>query len=244
MNAPKRSIQPRRAWRAIRTLIADPERTEQVFEVLDALAGDAQQRGLARLRTTAAGQRLLAEQSALIDALRDRAALRAMPDGSLGRRYLAFMERENLSADGLVDASRARADTEQDPQQRWYNARLRDAHDLWHVVTGYGRDGFGEVCLLAFTFAQTRNRGIATIAFFGARQASREIGMRAWRAAIEGFRHGRRAAWLPEQDWLALLPLRLDAVRQALGVEAPRHYALPIEATTSADDEQRAALSA
>ena len=239
MNATPRKIQPRRALRAIRNLIADPERTDQVFEVLDALSGNTQHLGLERLSRTATGQRLLREQHALIDALKDRDALRALPADSLGRAYCAFMERESLAADGLVDASRARADEETDPQQRWYNERLRDMHDLWHVVTGYGRDGFGEVCLLAFTYAQTRNRGIAFIAFFGTREVSRELGLRrAWRATLEGFHHGRRAAWLPAQDWQALLALPLDAARQALGIEAPQHYALPVS------DQQGTALAA
>ena len=236
MNATPRKIQPRRALRAIRNLIADPERTEQVFEVIDALSGDSQDRGLERFIGTETGQRLLREQHDLIDALKDRDALRALPAGTLGRTYLAFMDRENLAADGLVDASRARADEETDPQQRWYNARLRDMHDLWHVVTGYGRDSFGEVCLLAFTYAQTRNRGIAAIAFFGTREVGRELGMRrAWAATLEGFRHGKRAAWLPAQDWQALLALPLDTARAQLGIEAPRHYAPPaIEAERNA----------
>ncbi len=76
-----------------------------------------------------------------------------------------------------------------DPQQRWYNARLRDMHDLWHVVTGYGRDSFGEACLLAFSYAQTRNRGIAFIAFFGTREIARELGCAArgaqrWKVSV------------------------------------------------------------
>ena len=239
MNATPRKIQPRRALRAIRSLIADPERTEQVFEVLDALSGDSQYRGLERFSRTQIGQRLLREQHDLIDALKDRDALRALPAGSLGRTYLAFMERENLAAEGLVDASRARADEEADPQQRWYNARLRDMHDLWHVVTGYGRDSFGEVCLLAFTYAQTRNRGVAAIAFFGTREVGRELGLRrAWSATLEGFRHGKRAAWLPAQDWQALLALPLDTARQVLGIEAPRHYAPPVS------EPQKTALAA
>ena len=40
-------------------------------------------------------------------------------------------------------------------------------HDLWHVVTGYGRDELGEACLLAFTYAQNKNRGVGFIAFVG-----------------------------------------------------------------------------
>ena len=49
----------------------------------------------------------------------------------------------------------------------WFFRRVRDLHDLWHVLTGYGRDPLGEVCLLAFTYAQTRLTGLGAIAFLG-----------------------------------------------------------------------------
>ena len=235
-------IQPRRALRAIRNLMQNPERTDQVFEIIDALAGDASQRGLARLRTTVAGPRLLADKHRVIEALRDREYLRSLPAGSLGRAYLAFMERENLSADGLVEASAARQRVEDDPDQSFYNMQLRDMHDLWHVVTGYGRDSFGELCVLAFTYAQTRNRGVGTIVMFGLRNASRVIGLRtAFRGVFEGYRRGVSAAWLPAQDWRALLAMPLDAVRQALGVTPARHYA---PATIAASNEPAKALAA
>jgi len=41
--------------------------------------------------------------------------------------------------------------------------RMRDTHDLWHVVTGYKGDLVGEASLLAFLFAQTRNPGVGFI---------------------------------------------------------------------------------
>src|SRR5262245_18221644 len=126
-------IQPRRALRASRNLMQDPERTDQVFEIIDALAGDESRRGSARLRTCETGPRLLAGKHRIIEALRDREYLRSLPAGSLGRAYLAFLERENLSADGLVDASAARQRVEDDPDQSFYNVQLRDMHDLWHI---------------------------------------------------------------------------------------------------------------
>jgi ubiquinone biosynthesis protein COQ4 len=239
MAAAQPRIQPRRAMRAIRNLMQNPERTDQVFEIIDALAGNASQRGLARLRTTTTGPRLLAEKRRLIESLRNRDYLRSLPDGSFGRAYLAFMERENLSADGLVEASAGRQrGQEDDADQTFYNLQLRDMHDLWHIVTGYGRDAFGELCVLAFTYGQTRNRGIGTIVMFGLRNASRVIGVRAaWRGVSEGYRRGRAAAWLPAQDWLALLALPLDAVRQALNI-APAHHYVPsaIAATNDATE--------
>ena len=42
-------------------------------------------------------------------------------------------------------------------------------HDLWHVTTGYGRDALGELSLLAFTYAQEKNRGIGAIVLYGYR---------------------------------------------------------------------------
>jgi hypothetical protein len=38
---PRRRVEWRRARTALATLVADPDRTEQVFELIDALAGDA-----------------------------------------------------------------------------------------------------------------------------------------------------------------------------------------------------------
>ena len=64
----------------------------------------------------------------------DRDALRAMPDGSFGRAYLEFVETQNLSADGLIDASDTGMDFEDEDFKR-YASRTRDMHDLWHVLT-------------------------------------------------------------------------------------------------------------
>ena len=54
-----------------------------------------------------------------------------------------------------------------DPVADYVQQRTEETHDLWHVLTGYGRDTFGEACLLAFSYAQTGNRGIGLIALGG-----------------------------------------------------------------------------
>ncbi len=167
---------------------------------------------------------MLAEDIDLLATLRDRDKLRAMPAGSLGRAYLAFVEREEISADGLVTASEAVNETFASPQLARYGMRLRDQHDLWHVLTDYGRDKLGELCLLAFTYAQTRNRGIGFIVLVGTYKFSQGIGSRVLRAARRSFAAGRRAAWLPGQDWEALLPRPLGEVRRELGIDPPIAY--------------------
>ena len=113
----------------------------------------------------------------------------------------------------------------------YVQARMRDTHDLWHAVTGYRGDVLGELALLGFTFAQTWNIGIATIVAAGMlKTLSHPWGKletmtpAAARATIlDGFRRGRRAAWLPAQAWEALA-LPLEAARARLLIGAPRQY--------------------
>ena len=220
MTQPARNrIRPLEAWRAIRALIRDPDDTGQVFRVIRALAGNGQERLFRRFEASATGARILAERRSLVDRLSDRDALRALPEGSLGRVYADFVDREQISADGLVEASE-----ETDPPVTWtcpdralFGARLRDMHDLWHVVTGYGRDLLGEAALLAFTYRQTRNRGIGFIVLVAYLRAGRDLPQE--RAMIrDGFERAKGAAWLPAADWEALLEQPLDEVRRPLGV--------------------------
>lgn len=217
--APRR--RPLVALAALRRLIRDPERTEEVFVVIRNLSGDSLLRAHERFRALPDHARLL--QHSLLQTLNDREHLRSLPAGSLGREYLAFVEREGLTADGLVEASEQSVVIE-DESLRRFAERNRDMHDLWHVLTGYGRDTFGETCLLAFTYAQMRNTGIGAIAFVGTLKHIRPYGWEAMRAAWQGYRMGRRAAWLPGQDWEALVAEPLDALRERLGLVPPDRY--------------------
>jgi len=221
-----RRIRPLEAWRAMRALLADPDDTARVFDIIDALSGRTRDRAFRRFLRTPGAERLLAERPRLLDHLADREALLAMPEGSLGRAYAGFMGREQISADGLVAASAEGGrgpDPDASPEQRWFGERLRDQHDLWHVVTGYGRDLLGEGALLAFTYAQTRNPGIGFIVAVAWWRAGEAPEIR--RLFREAHRRGRRAAWLPAQAWEELLPRPLEEVRRELGVGAPVRYA-------------------
>jgi ubiquinone biosynthesis protein COQ4 len=224
---PPDPIQPLEAVRALRALVSNPDDTGQVFRVIRALSGRSFERTLARVQADPTGRRILDERRRLLPVLADRARLRALPEGSLGRAYARFMDAEAISADGLVEASKTPEPLPEHrlgPDGQILGERLRDMHDLWHVVTGYGRDLFGEAALLAFTYAQTRNRGIGAIAAVGfwrmwrggAREAATLVRRAWWR--------GRRAAFLPAADWEALLELPLDEVRRRLRVGPPPVY--------------------
>ena len=222
---PQQKMQPLVAWRALRRLIADPEQTQEVFTVIRALSGPALENGLARFSETEVGQRVLAEDIDLLDTLMDREKLATLPQSSLGQKYLSFVTSENISADGLVEAS------EEDGEYAYiegdllrFAMRQRDMHDLWHTVTEYGRDELGEACLLAFTYAQTQNRGIGVICLAGCMKLSETYGTGVFGAAWRAYQAGKRAAWLPGQDWEALLAKPITEVRRELNIEAPDAY--------------------
>ncbi|HBZ68610.1 MAG TPA: hypothetical protein DEP35_02190 [Deltaproteobacteria bacterium] len=223
----RRRIRPLEALEAIRALVRDPDDTRQVFKIVDALSGNSGDRIFRRFRATANGACILQEKRDLLKTLCQRDHLASLPPGSLGRSYLDFVTREQITADGLVAASmeaRGQLDALNEDYRRTLE-RLRDMHDLWHVVVGYGRDLVGEASLLAFTFAQTRNPGVGFIAAVAYLRIGDVPGAR--RVMREAFRRGRRAAWLPGADWEALLALPLDEVRSHLCVgEPPRYEAL------------------
>lgn len=221
----KRRIRPLDAWRAIRVLLKNPDDTGQVFRIIDALSGNSGEKTFQRFRNDPVGARILRERRSLLATLSDRAALEALPVGSLGRTYADFVSREQITADGLVAASMEEPNRpDNGPERRLFGERLRDMHDLWHVVTGWGRDLVGEAALLAFSFNQTRNPGVGFIVAVAWLKAGRG---EARRLIVEGYRRGRRSAWLPAQDWEALLAQPLDEVRRQLRIEpAPAYEAV------------------
>jgi ubiquinone biosynthesis protein COQ4 len=217
-----RRVEWREAWRALRTLVADPERTDQVFELIRALSGNAGERLFQRFCADPNGRRLLAERPSLLATLSDLDSLAALPEGSFGRTYAEFMRRERIDAKGLVDAAQAVAEPRDlDPERDWFFQRLRDMHDLWHVLTGYGRDLAGEAANLSFSYAQTRNRGIGVIvlasAVLGPWSASLYWPRYLWRA----WRRGRRTLPLPMAAYEELLPLPLQEARRRLRIDPP-----------------------
>ena len=220
-------MRPVAALVALRKLIADPEDTPRVFEVIRAMAGPSLRKGVRRFQGTAFGRRALAEKPSLLRILSDRRGLAALPADSLGHTYFEFVYGESLSAEGLVDASMdadMQAYAFSDPNLSWFGERMRDQHDLWHTLTQYGRDPFGEACLLAFTYAQTGNRGIGLITLAAGWRLSRDLGSGVFRALWQAYQGGRHASWLPAQDWDALLRLPIAEVRRLLAIRPPSAY--------------------
>lgn len=209
-----------RALRDARALVADGDRTELAFRVQRAVDPELHDRTLHLMLEHPEGRRVFHEQPTLRDALDDRDALAKLPEGSLGRAYLAHLEEHGLEPTKLIalgeqEDHRPAAD---DPDLHWWAERSRLSHDLWHVVSGYSASGDGEAALLCFSHGQIGGRANAILSLLANLRLTREQGLGAAARAIRAWRRGRTATCLGALPWEALLQEPLEEVRRAAGI--------------------------
>jgi ubiquinone biosynthesis protein COQ4 len=214
------------AGRAIGRLMKDKEDTKAVFEIMRALSGNTIPKGYNKLLGSVEGGKIALRAQELQPLLDDHETMAKLPSGSVGRAYLDFVQGRKISAQGLADESRKTGDDiDAAHPYSWYARRMRDVHDLWHVLTGYETDALGEVCVVAFSYAQTKSAGFALIAAAGSGNLQRLLpGHPVRRAAWQAYMNGRRAAWLPALDYPRLLSENLIDARKRLNIPAPTHY--------------------
>jgi len=216
------------AYGHFRRLIADKEDTAQVFYMGECLPSRRFRSLAEAFCGSEAGRALMASEPDLADLLDDHEALLRLPAGSVAHAYVDFMRREGLSAAGLVEASTVPGIARHADRLQWFTDRLRDLHDLAHVLTGYGRDALGEQCVLGFTSAQYHDRTEWIIAWLGALEMRFAVKTTApFLATIhEARRHGAAAAKIYGQDVRALLAEPLDEARARMSIRKPRQYDL------------------
>lgn len=231
---PRMKIRPFAAWKAVRNVLNDPEQTSQVFRVLQALSGPSLSKNFNRFCNTDVGNRVLAEKLDLVAKLTDAEYLESLPEHSLGNTYHRFISREQISAGGLEQASAeasaedgyAASDTndQSDPDFDVFVKRARASHDLFHVLTRYGRDPLGEACLLAFTYGQTKNIAFPFILLSASRRLYQGAGITVFGALWRAYRDGKSAGWLLAADWEDLLEQPLQKVRDTFRIPPPERY--------------------
>jgi ubiquinone biosynthesis protein COQ4 len=215
------------ALRAVRRLLADPADTVQVFRIMRALNAGTAAKNYHRLLQTQEGGRIAYQRIELVDRLTDPAWLSQFGPGTVGAAYRAFLERTGFSANGLADvAMQVHRDDIVDHPYAWFGRRERDIHDIWHTLTGYRADDpLGELCLVAFSYAQSKGLGWGFIALAGSLKSMTEP--HRWdvlRAVREGYRNGKNARWLHKEDIETLFAEPLDAARTRLRIPRPVAY--------------------
>ena len=225
---PAPRFRPFKALSHFRRLMQDKEDTEQVFHIFECLPRKGFLPEAKAFIESPRGQRLMESEPFLPVILDDHATLKQLPAGTVGRLYVDFMEREGLSAAGLVAESEKmrRGKPLYGDQVEWYGNRLRDTHDLLHILTGYGRDALGEQCVLGFTYGQNRNLGNLFISYLGGLELRRKVKTAApvLSAIREGQRNGTAAANIVDESILALLAEPIEVARKRLNIGSASQY--------------------
>jgi ubiquinone biosynthesis protein COQ4 len=92
---------------------------------------------------------LLQDQAEFSDELLDH--LRGLAPTSLGGAFARFLDEHGLS----LDALRQPTPYTEGELESYLMSRLRQCHDLWHVLMGLGTEGYEEVLVHCFSVAQT-----------------------------------------------------------------------------------------
>lgn len=99
----------------------------------------------------------------------DLQQLQLLPEGSLGRCYADQLSRQGITPDNLIDSSPVTN------AQEFVVHRLKETHDIIHVLTGFGIDGASELGLQGFNLAQNRSP-LAVMLIFGGMMSSLQNG--------------------------------------------------------------------
>jgi ubiquinone biosynthesis protein COQ4 len=199
----------RRAFAALARVAANPDETDQVLVFSSHInAGTTRQR-IGMFMSDPDGRTLFRERRA-IDSNTDLDALAALPAGTLGHAYASFLRARGLTPevfDGLPPEY-------SDPRIAYIIQRLRQTHDLWHVVTGYDTNPRGEVALQAFTFGQLRVPSSLILTLVGTVKGFTPMVSEVLAAYRAGTAAERLATFLWEDHWAT----PLDEVREMLAI--------------------------
>lgn len=147
----------------------------------------------------------------------DLQQLQNLPEGSLGRVYADQLISQGITPDSLIDPSPVTN------SQEFVVHRLKETHDIVHVLTGFGIDGTSELGLQGFNLAQNRSP-LAVMLIFGGMLSALQNGESLdplLKALARGFQMGLDAelviaykleeAWgRPLQEWREALKLNLE----------------------------------
>jgi ubiquinone biosynthesis protein COQ4 len=202
-----------RAIDALRSVFADPTQTERVLEFSNLANAGRRGERLDRFFRDPVGKRLYDERRAIDSTTVDLDDLAALPAGTFGHAYAAFMRTHGITPH-IFDGA---PDEVHDERAAYVIQRMRQTHDLWHVVMNVETDPAGEIALQAFTFAQVRAPSSGILAALGSLRAL-PVSRRVLRDAIRLYRIGSSANRFAVFPWEDHWATPLAEVRRLLGV--------------------------
>ncbi len=195
-------------------LVKDPTQTEQVFKLSEGVDPNSApiQEVLNFVKKDPAARRYF-DQPSYKRLSWDE--LEKCPAGSLGEGYLRYLRDNKLDLDFFPDAQR-------ENDFELFKFRMRQTHDLWHVVTGFTTSEIDELALQAFVLAQTGN-SLSSVLLGGGLLRSAQMPvpnkLHLMDQLVRGWQMGRSAASLFPYDWSGNLHKSLAQVRLELGIQ-------------------------
>ena len=223
---PKPKYSLPKAFHHFGNLLKDKENTAEVFKIFESLPSKTFMSRVRALTLSEYGEQLRRDEPFLPPILDDHVTLRKLPKGSVAHAYCDFMESEGLSAAGLVEEAEKLGNPKFGDLTEWFGFRQRDTHDLMHVLTGYGRDGLGEQCVLLFTHGQSPSHGHLLIGYAGAYHMKKVVKSAApvVKACRQAQRTGKACPPLVTLSIRDLLASDLQEARARLNIPDPHWY--------------------
>ncbi|MBW4418099.1 MAG: hypothetical protein KME13_02575 [Myxacorys californica WJT36-NPBG1] len=202
--------------KSVMTLLKDPEQTESVYDVEDALRRSHPQTLAASVKYMLADPQVaqLAQERYLPPAP-DIAKLLTYPPHSLGFAFANY-----ISSSGFDPGFYRKLDVVDDATYLLF--RLRQTHDIWHVATGFSVDVPGELGLKSFEVAQTRRTlsGVLIAGAFLQTLLSNPDGLdRLLDRIAAGYRMGAKAKPLLAQKWEDHWERSVEDIRKELNIQ-------------------------
>jgi ubiquinone biosynthesis protein Coq4 len=197
-------------------LARDPSELDRVFQMRDSASDPKLTRAVYECLAKDPGAKAAFERHARLGTF-TMAELAALPEGSLGREYAAFMTRHGLTPDAIPRI-------DDDGGENYMRAHLYETHDLWHVVTGFEPDPAGEAGLQAVYAAQLPGMLpaalVSALLLNAAIERSSVKTKERFDAVARGWELGQRAKLLFGYPWRESFGRPLADVRRELDIDA------------------------
>jgi ubiquinone biosynthesis protein Coq4 len=201
------------------TLLRDPSQTESVYDVEDGLRySKATKQAIDFVKSKPGVTELIAERYTPPKV--DIEALLKLPEDSIGHTYASYIKESGFDPNFYRQLK-----VEDDVS--YVLLRMRQTHDIWHIVAGFTTDVAGELGLKAFELAQTR-RTMAAVLLAGGLlstlfKSPENLDYLLDRIAV-GYRMGAKAKPFLAQKWEDNWEQPLATWRDELGVEITPTY--------------------
>ena len=166
--------------------------------------------------SSSTGRRILQDRPRITSRTMSVPYLRTLPDGSVGRTYASWLDREGVTPDTRDDVKYI-----DDEECAYVMQRYRECHDFYHSLTGLPVFVEGELALKAFEFANTLlpMTGLSLLAVVRMKPVERS---RFWNTYLPwAIQNGTKSKDIINVYWEEELERDGDDLRKELGIESP-----------------------